>query len=60
MMNFIELLTDAKKNPASAERLIEMYRPMLTKAAIVDRVFDEDLHQELIMVFLRCVRSFKV
>jgi len=59
-MNFIEMLTDAKTNPSSAERLIELYRPMLTKAAIVDGVFDEDLHQELVMVLLRCVRSFKV
>ena len=59
-MNFIEMLTDAKTNPSSAEWLIELYRPMLTKAAIVDGVFDEDLRQELILVLLRCVRSFKV
>jgi len=59
-MNFIELLTDAKTNQASAGRLIELYQPMLTKAAIVDGVFDEDLHQELILVLLRCVRTFKI
>jgi len=59
-MNFINLLTDAKTNPASIEYLIELYRPMLTKAAIVDGVFDEDLHQELVMVLLRCVRSFRI
>ncbi|MCL2106420.1 MAG: helix-turn-helix domain-containing protein [Oscillospiraceae bacterium] len=59
-MNFIELLAAVKNNPASAGRLIEMYRPMLTKAAIVDGVFDEDLHQELVIVLLRCVRSFKI
>jgi len=59
-MNFIELFTGAKGDPASAERLIELYRPMLTKAAIVDGVFDEDLHQELVLVLLRCVRSFRV
>jgi len=59
-MNFIELLADAKTDSASAERLIELYRPMLTKAAIVDGVFDEDLHQELILVLLRCVKSFKI
>ena len=59
-MTFTELLIDAKINPAGAERLIEMYRPMLTKAAIVDGVFDEDLHQELAMVLLRCVGCFKI
>jgi len=59
-MNFIELLSDAKTNPAGAERLLELYRPLLTKAAIVDGVFDEDLHQELILVLLRCVKSFKI
>ena len=59
-MNFTDLLTEAKTNPVGAGRLIEMYRPMLTKAAIVDGVFDEDLHQELVLVLLRCVRSFRI
>jgi len=59
-MNFIELLTAAKANPAVTDRLIELYRPMLTKAAIVDGVFDEDLYQELVIVLLRCVRSFQI
>ncbi|MDR2696258.1 MAG: helix-turn-helix domain-containing protein [Deltaproteobacteria bacterium] len=59
-MTFTEMLIDAKANPANAGRFIEMYRPMLTKAAIVDGVFDEDLHQELILVLLRCVRSFQI
>ena len=59
-MNFIELLTDATMNPVGTERLIELYRPMLTRAAIIDGVFDEDLYQELVMVLLRCVRSFQI
>jgi hypothetical protein len=59
-INFIELLEDAKSNPKSVEKLIEMYRPMLTKASIIDGVFDEDLYQENIITLIRCVRSFLI
>ena len=64
-MNFIELLNDAKTNPDSAEKLIEKYHPMLTKASIVKGVFDkdvfdEDLYQENIIILLRCIRSFRI
>jgi len=59
-MNFKELLEDAKTNRKSTERLIEMYKPMLTKASIINGVFDEDLFQENIIVLIRCIRRFKI
>ena len=60
-MNFKELLEDAKANNNSAEKLIEMYKPMLTKASILKNgIFDEDLYQENVMILLRCIRTFKI
>ena len=59
-MNFKELLEDAKINRHSLELLIEMYKPMLTKASIVNGVFDEDLYQENIIILLQCVRRFNI
>lgn len=45
-----------KKNTGSG--LLLMYRPLFLKESIVDGVFDEDLYQELCIVFLRCIRRF--
>lgn len=59
-MNFKELLENAQINNESVEKLIEMYRPMLTRTSIIDDVFDEDLYQENIIVMLRCIRSFQI
>ena len=60
-MNFKDLLLRAKSgdNEALTELLL-MYRPLLLKESIVDGVFDEDLFQELCIVFLKCVRRFRV
>lgn len=60
-MNFKDLLLRAKSgdNEALTELLL-MYRPLLLKESIVDGVFDEDLFQELCIVFLKCVRKFRV
>ena len=59
-MNFRELLILAKANhPQSMETLLSMYRPLLMKEAVVNGIFDEDLYQELCIVFLRCVRNFR-
>lgn len=60
-MNFKNILLRAKAEEEQAfKELLHMYRPLLLKAAIVDGVFDEDLFQELCIVFLKCVRKFKV
>ncbi len=59
-MSFRALLEQAKQNDQLAvERILEMYRPLLLRGAIVDDVFDEDLYQELCIVFLRCIRQFR-
>lgn len=60
-MNFKDLLLHAKSgdNEALTELLL-MYRPLLLKESIADGVFDEDLFQELCIVFLKCVRRFRV
>lgn len=60
-MNFEELLRLAKSdNQKAIEALLEMYKPLLGRAAIVDGQYDEDLYQELCMTFLRCVRLFRI
>lgn len=46
-MNFKEMLLQAKagREPAVME-LLEMYKPLLVKNAIINGRFDEDLYQE--------------
>ncbi len=59
-MNFKDMLTLAKLGDSnSMEALLEIYRPLMLKAAIIDGVFDEDLFQELQIVFVHCVRLFR-
>lgn len=58
-MNFEELVRLAKSgDQQAAAALLEMYRPLLGHAAIVDGRYDEDLYQELCVTFLRCVQLF--
>lgn len=60
-MNFKDLLLRAKSSDNEAlTDLLLMYRPLLLKESIVDGVFDEDLFQELCIVFLKCVRRFRI
>lgn len=60
-MNFTEILLRAKADEQVAkEILLEMYRPLLLKEAIVYGIFDEDLHQELLVIFLHCIQRFRV
>lgn len=59
-MNFIDLLTVAKLGDCAAmETLLEIYRPLILKESIIDGEFDEDLFQELQIVFMHCVRIFR-
>ena len=58
-MVFKELLVRARSGDQSAvENLLIMYQPLLLKESIVDGVLDEDLYQELCIVFLQCIRKF--
>ena len=61
MMDFKELIIRAKRGENNAqEALLEMYQPLLSKEAIVDEVFDEDLYQELCFKFIRCIDKFEL
>ena len=58
-MTFKELLVQARAGDQSAvENLLIMYQPLLLKESIVDGVLEEDLYQELCIVFLQCIRKF--
>lgn len=60
-MEFKELIIRAKRGENSAqEQLLELYKPLLSKEAIVDGVFDEDLYQELCLRFIRCIDKFEI
>ena len=59
MKTFNDLLQRAPYCQASAVELIDMYRPLIMKLAIVDGEYDEDLYQELIETFLISVKTFK-
>lgn len=59
-MNFKDILMLAKLGDSnSMEVLLEIYRPLMLKEAIIDGVFDEDLFQELQIVFMHCVKVFR-
>ena len=59
-MSFKDLLTLAKLGDwESMETLLEIYRPLMLKEAIIDGIFDEDLFQELQIVFMHCVKMFR-
>lgn len=58
---FRVLLEKAKKFDAvAANKLTAMYQPLIFKESIVDGEFDEDLFQELSIVFVKCIRKICV
>ena len=60
-MKFIDLLYRAKASDRQAvEELLNLYQPLIIKEAIVDGVLDEDLYQELQIVFIHCIRQFDI
>lgn len=60
-MNFGDLLRRAKSSDQQAlEELLQLYRPLMMKEAIVDGILDEDLYQEIRIVFLRCIQQFDI
>lgn len=60
-MNFKEMLLQAKtgKEPAVIA-ILEMYKPLLIKYAIINGRFDEDLYQELCIILLKCIARFRM
>ena len=60
-MNFMDLLCRAKESDQQAvEMLLKLYQPLMMKEAIIDGVLDEDLYQELQIVFIQCIRQFYI
>ncbi len=59
-MEFEEILYRAKFGDKQAmEQIVEMYRPLLIKNALVGGIFDEDLYQELLTELLKCIRYYR-
>ena len=60
-MNFEELLFQVR---AGEERavigILELYKPLLIKASILNGSFDEDLYQELCITLLKCIKQFRI
>jgi len=60
-MNFERLLLKAKEGNADAVlKILEIYKPLLIKNAIVNGRFDEDLYQELVSELLQCIQRFRI
>ena len=60
-MKFEELLVCAKLGDENARQtLLEMYRPMLVKASIINSSFDEDLYQEECLTLIKCIEQFVI
>ncbi len=60
-MNFKEMLLQAKAGrKSSVMDLLEMYKPLLVKNAIINGRFDEDLYQELCIILLKCITQFRM
>ncbi len=58
-MNFSDILPKAKAGEGEAiSMLLEMYKPLLLKNAILNGKLDEDLYQELCITFVRCIKLF--
>ncbi len=60
-MSFEVTLQQAKQgNTQAILEIVEMYKPLIIRNAIVEGFFDEDLYQELIRVVLSCIKRFEL
>ena len=60
-MNFECLLLSAKAgNEDAITAILQRYRPLLLKYAIIDGALDEDLYQELSIILLKAIKLFKI
>ncbi len=60
MIELERVLFRAKQGDEKAiEQILEMFRPMLIRNALIRGVFDEDLYQELAIETLKCIQRFK-
>ena len=60
-MEFEEILFRAQQGDKKAvERVLEMFRPMLIRNALIKGIFDEDLYQEFVYTMLQCILKFPI
>lgn len=60
-MDFERMLNQAKNGDEKAVlSLVELYKPLLIKNAIINGRFDEDLYQELMITMLKVIASFTI
>lgn len=60
-MCFEDILQKAQSSDKSAKlEVIEMYRPLMIKNAMVNGYFDEDLYQECVYTLLLCIDKFEI
>ena len=60
-MSFEVILQQAKEgNTQAILEIVEMYKPLIIRNAIVEGIFDEDLYQELRITLLKCIHTFPV
>lgn len=61
MMEFEEILFRAQQGDKKAvERILEMFRPMLIRNALIKGIFDEDLYQDLVIEAIKCMNLFAI
>ena len=61
MMEFEEILFRAQQGDKKAiEQILEMFRPMLIRNALICGVFDEDLYKEFVIETLKCIKKFRM
>ena len=60
-MDFKELLIRAQAgDPQAKEKILALYQPLLMKESVVNGGFDEDVHQELCVTLLTCIKLFHI
>ena len=58
-MLFQDLLRAAAEgDETTLKQLFQMYQPLITKMSKMGDSFDDDLHQEQLLCFWRCVKKF--
>ena len=58
-MTFKELIkAAAERDEKALNTLYRMYQPLIIKMSMLNDEFDEDLHQEQMICFWKCVETF--
>ncbi|HAP20410.1 MAG TPA: helix-turn-helix domain-containing protein [Lachnospiraceae bacterium] len=60
-MRFRETLCKAQRGEVTViQQILEMFRPMLIRNALVNSQFNKDLYQELSLEALKCIHNFRI